>query len=224
MRNLQLRYPSSERDVLRGLSFRVSARTRVGVVGRTGAGKTSLISALFRLVEPCGGSRVHVDGEDVLTMGLEDLRSRLAIVPQEAVLFKGTIRSNLDPFGDYDDAALWRALDKAQLKGRVVRSLDDAVAEGGHNYSQGERALLCMSRALLRVRGVLVLDEATANVDPENDARLQAMVQTQLKDCTVIAVRDVCIIYLVGGGSGCLFGLSHGLSLPNHPVRRLRTG
>lgn len=145
-----------------------------------------------------------VDGEDVLTLGLEDLRSRLAIVPQESILFKGTIRSNLDPFGEYDDAALWAALDKAQLKGRVVRSLADAVAEGGSNYSQGERALLCMSRALLRTRGVLVMDEATANVDPENDARLQAMVRTQLKDCTVIAVR------CGWGWGGCGFGCGWG--------------
>ncbi len=119
VRGLCLRYPSSDADVLRGLSFRIPPRTRVGIVGRTGAGKSSLVAALFRLVEPRAGSRVLVDGEDVLALGLEDLRSRLAIAPQEPVLFAGTVRSNLDPFDEYDDAALWRALAAAQLRGQV---------------------------------------------------------------------------------------------------------
>ena len=186
--NLRMRYPGTETDVLCGLNFHIPPRTRVGVVGRTGAGKTSLMAALFRLVEPAAGSSIRIDGEDVLRMGLEDLRSRLAIVPQESILFAGTVRTNLDPFGEYDDVALWRALEKAQLCGRVVKALDDPVSEGGSNFSQGERALLCMSRALLRMRGLLVLDECTANVDPQTDAAIQAMVRSDLGGCTVLTV------------------------------------
>ena len=183
VQNLRLRYPGTETDVLCGLNFHIPPRTRVAVVGRTGAGKTSLMAAIFRLVEPTTGSSIQVDGEDVLRMGLEDLRSRLTIVPQESILFAGTVRTNLDPFGEYDDVALWRALEKAQLCGRVVKSLDDTVNEGGSNFSQGERALLCMSRALLRMRGLLVLDECTANVDPQTDAAIQAMVRSELDGC-----------------------------------------
>jgi len=186
--HLRLRYPGTDTDTLRDVSFRVPPKTKVGVVGRTGAGKTSLIAALFRLVEPAEGSVLSIDGQDILKMGLEDLRGRLAIVPQESILFKGTVRSNLDPFGEFDDAKLWAALEKAQMKGRVVKSLDDRVSEGGENFSVGERALLCMGRALLRRKGVLILDEATASVDAEADAALQDMVRTELGECTVLAV------------------------------------
>ncbi|CAM9846341.1 unnamed protein product, partial [Heterosigma akashiwo] len=175
VKDLVLRYPGTERPVLRGLSFAVPAGARVGVVGRTGAGKTSLVLALFRLVEPAAGA-IWLDGVDTGKLGLHDLRRALAAIPQDPVLFAGTLRTNLDPHGARGDALVWAALDRAGLRGLAARTpggLGAAVAAGGRGLSAGERQLLCLARALLRDARVLVLDEATASVDPGTDARVQ---------------------------------------------------
>ncbi|XP_059298851.1 ABC transporter C family member 10-like [Lycium ferocissimum] len=190
IQDLQIRYRKDTTLVLRGISCTIEGGHKVGIVGRTGSGKSTLISALFRLVEPAGG-RLVVDGVDICKIGLHDLRSRFGVIPQDPTLFNGTVRCNLDPLCQHTDQEIWEVLGKCQLHEAVKekeKGLDSLVVEDGLNWSMGQRQLFCLGRALLRKSKILVLDEATASIDNATDMILQKTIRTEFANCTVITV------------------------------------
>ncbi len=191
--NVEMRYRPNLPLVLDGLNLHVAGGERIGIVGRTGAGKSSIMSTLFRLVELSSGSIV-IDDLDISKIGLHDLRSRLAIIPQDPTLFRGTIRSNLDPFNEHDDHALWDALRQADLvssdeettKGRIT--LDGIVDEEGLNFSLGQRQLMALARALVRNAQIIICDEATSSVDMETDEKIQRTMARAFKGRTLLCI------------------------------------
>ncbi len=188
--NYKMKYRENLPFVLKNVTFEIRGGERVGVCGRTGSGKSSLVNGLLRLVESSEGS-IKIDGIDISNVNIGELRRAISVIPQDPVLFSGTVRSNLDPFEKHSDEEVWSALQKSNLNNVILSredGLNSKMEEGGTNFSVGERQLLCLARAIIRNCKILVLDECSSSVDMETDKILQESIKENFKNCTIISI------------------------------------
>lgn len=188
-KSLSLRYSRNAEPMLRDLNVEIPAKTKIAIVGRTGAGKSSIAQALFRFAHIDGC--IEIDGIDIMSVDLTQLRRSITIIAQESILFSGTVRDNMDPLREYSDADVWHALEEVDLKHVISRNKDGLAANitnGGANFSLGQRQLICLARAVLRQNQIVILDEATASIDGETDKIVQRMISEKFANSTVLTI------------------------------------